>query len=197
MLALELKNKYKSLLNKYEINTPLRLSHFFAQLHHESGGFTILKESLNYSVEGLLKTFGRHRISNTQALQFGRTKTRPANQEAIANIIYGGDWGEKNLGNINKGDGWKFIGRGFKQLTGRANYSNLSKDTGLDYLNNPEWLEKEADAIISACWFWKRNNCNFFADKNDIVGLTKKINGGLLGLKERKKWLNIYKNLIK
>lgn len=109
MTALELSNKYKTLLNKNGVNTPLRLSHFFAQADHESG----LKpkvENINYSVDGLLKSFGRHRITHTQAYDYGRSANHSANQQAIANIIYGGSWGKNNLGNIQPGDGWKFRG---------------------------------------------------------------------------------------
>lgn len=192
MKVLELSNKYKSLLNQNGINSPLRLAHFFAQISHESQGFTKLRENLNYSVEGLLKTFGRHRISEAQAKQYGRTKTRSADQEALANILYGGKWGEENLGNKVFGDGFKFIGRGFKQLTGYYNYLLLSKDVRIDYVNHPEWLEREADAMVSACWFWKKNRCGELADANDIVKLTKRINGGSLGLSQREKLFKEY-----
>jgi putative chitinase len=194
---MELKNKYKTLLDSYKINTPLRLAHFFAQTDHESLGFTKLKENLNYSVDGLLETFRRERISELDCKRLGRTETRKANQETIANIIYGGYYGRVNLGNIKIGDGFKYIGRGYMHTTGRANYAELSKDTGVDYLSNPEWLEREADALLSACWFWKSNNCNSFADKDDLVGLTKKINGGKNGLVERAEKLEKYKQIFK
>ncbi len=101
MTALELSNKYKTLLNKNGINTPLRLAHFFAQADHESG----LKpkvENLNYSVDGLLKNFGSHRITHTQAYDYGRSANHAANQQAIANIIYGGSWGKNNLGTFSQ-----------------------------------------------------------------------------------------------
>jgi putative chitinase len=186
IMIINLYNKYKTMLNEHGINTPLRLAHFFAQIEHESGGFKILKESLNYSLSGLLSTFGRHRISVEQAKRFSRTATRRANQIAIANTVYGGEWGLKNLGNTQPNDGSKFIGRGFKQVTGRANYTQLSKDTGIDYVNNPELLLREADAMLSACWFWKKNNCNRFADADDIEGLTRVINGGKNGLEQRR-----------
>ncbi len=192
---MELAKKYKTLLEKYEVNTPLRLVHFFAQINHESGNFTRLQENLNYSVDGLMKTFGRHRITEAQAREFGRTTKQRANQEAIANILYGGEWGRKNLGNLKLGDGFRFRGRGFKQVTGRANYTKLSKDVAIDYLNNPDWLLREADAMLSALWFWKNNDCNDFADKDDVVGLTKIINGGRIGLAQRQKLTNDYKKV--
>jgi putative chitinase len=197
MKALELATKYKTLLDNYQINTPLRLAHFFAQIHHESNGFTQLKENLNYSVSGLLKTFGRHRITEGQAKQFGRLKNRPANQEALANILYGGEFGRKNLGNINPGDGFKFIGRGFKQVTGRGNYTVLSKDVRIDYINNPDWLLREPDAMISACWFWQKNKCNIQADNDNVVALTRIINGGANGLPQRRDLVKTYKTIFK
>lgn len=196
MTALELSNKYRTLLKSYQINTPLRLAHFFAQIHHESQGFTRLVENLNYSVNGLIRTFGRHRISENDAMSYGRRYNKHANKEMIANIIYGGEFGRKNLGNIHLGDGFKFIGRGFKQVTGRSNYTLLSKDVRIDYINNPEWLEREPDAMISACWFWNSNNCNIFADRDNVVGLTKKINGGRNGLTERYNLTQNYKKIF-
>ena len=196
MKAKELQKKYQTMLKAYQIDTPLRLAHFFAQIHHESNDFKILKESLNYSVQGLLKTFGRHRISEQNARLYGRTITQPANQEMIANLIYGGEFGKRNLGNNQIGDGFKFIGRGFKQITGRANYTLLSKDLRIDFINNPELLEQEPNAMLSACWFWKANKCNSFADRDDVIGLTKRINGGSNGLNERFKLSENYKKLF-
>jgi putative chitinase len=197
MKARELANKYRTMLNNHGINTPLRLAHFFAQIDHESNGFRTLQENLNYSVDGLLKTFGRRRISEADARRLGRQGTRPANQVEIANILYGGEWGRRNLGNTQVGDGWRFVGRGAKQVTGRANYTQLSRDTKVDYVNNPEWLLREADAMLSACWFWKRNNCNRFADIDDVSRLTRVINGGQLGLRERQQLTNQYKEVFK
>lgn len=95
---------------KYGIDTPRRQAHFIAQVGHESASFKILRENLNYSVDGLLKNFSRSRISEADANKYGRTNTQPANQQAIANAIYGGAWGLKNLGNTGFGDGWKFRG---------------------------------------------------------------------------------------
>lgn len=105
---------------------PRWLAYIMATPHHETGArFTPISESLNYSVQGLLNTFGRHRISSADANRLGRTSSRPANQEAIANIIYGGDWGRRNLGNTSPGDGWRYRGRGLVQITGRANYAKF------------------------------------------------------------------------
>jgi putative chitinase len=194
---MELARKYRTILDRAGINTTLRLAHFFAQIDHESGGFKQLQENLNYSVDRLLKTFGRHRITEAQAREFGRQGTRPANQQAIANILYGGEWGRRNLGNTQPTDGWNYRGRGFKQVTGRANYAKLSKDTGKDYLNKPDLLLNEADAMISAIWFWTTNNLNRIADRDDVRAVTRVINGGTIGLKQRQDLTNKYKELFK
>jgi len=98
--------------------------------------------------------------------------------------------GRKDLGNIHAGDGLKFKGRGFIQITGRANYTELSKDLGIDFVTNPQLLEQEANAIISALWFWNKRNLNALADKNDSKAITKKINGGYNGLAERQKYFD-------
>ncbi len=160
MTALELSQKYKTLLNSYGINTPLRLAHFFAQLDHESGGFYYLKELGN---DAYFKKYE----------------------------------GRKDLGNTVKGDGLKYKGRGYIQITGRSNYTALSNDTKVDYVNNPQWLEREADAMISALWFWNKKKLNTIADKDDILSITKKINGGLIGINDRKTKLAKYKKIFR
>lgn len=104
--------------------------------------------------------------------------------------------GRKDLGNIFAGDGLKYKGRGFIQITGRANYTELSKDLKIDFLNNPELLEQEANAILSALWFWKKKKLNVFADEDNISTITKRINGGFNGINERKKLLEDYKKLL-
>ncbi|PWN67609.1 glycoside hydrolase family 19 protein [Chryseobacterium oncorhynchi] len=207
MTALELSNKYKTHLNKNGINTPLRLAHFFAQADHESG-LKPKTESLNYSVEGLLSTFGKDRITNTQAYDYGRSVNHPANQMVIANIVYGGTWGRENLGNITPGDGWKYRGRGIFQITGRSNYlqlTNYAKSKGLDvnYIENPDLLLNESDSIIAALWYWNSRGLNNFADKDDVYSVSKIINIGSLkkkgtpkGLIERESKLKYYKTVF-
>jgi len=185
-VAEQLASKYRTLLNKYEINTPLRLAHFFAQLHHESG-LKPIQENLNYSKEGLLRTFPKY-FTPQLAEQYAR---KP---QAIANRVYANRMGN---GNEASGEGFRYRGRGHIQLTGKSNYIALSKDTGVDYVNNPDWLLREADALISALWFWKKNNLNSFSDKDDIKGLTKRINGGFNGLADRIKHTNNYKTIFK
>lgn len=193
--------KYKTLFEKYCVSTYLRIAHFMAQIKHESG-LKPINESLNYSVEALISGFGRHRISISDAKKYGRIDGKQkANQEMLANILYGGKWGLENLGNTEKGDGWKFRGRGFKQITGRANYESLSRDTGIDFVNNPDLLLSEVDAMVSALWFWNKNNLNRYADVDNLDAISDLINLGHLtktvgdskGFDKRKLYLSQYK----
>lgn len=169
----------------YDINTPRRISGFLSQIGHESGGLARLEESLNYSVEALLSMFGRHRISEADARRYGRAPGQQANQEAIANCLYGGEWGRKNLGNTQAGDGWKFRGRGLKHLTGRDNYQRCGYAIGEDFITYPERLLMPVNAALSAGWFWWVNRLNQIADRGDVPAMTKVVNGGDNGLKER------------
>lgn len=203
---MKLYEKYKSLLDKHNVITILRLSHFFSQIKTESG-LKPIDESLNYSVESLLSLFGRHRISVSDAKKYGRIDGKQkANQEMIANILYGGEWGKEKLGNTKPGDGWKYRGRGFKQITGRANYQQLSDDTGIDFINNPDLLLSEVDAMVSALWFWNKHKLNDLADftglkenpktkkKEDaVILITRVINGGSNGLDKRRQYFEEYK----
>lgn len=181
-----------------EIDTPLRQAHFLAQIAVESAGFTRVRESLNYSVAGLLDVFGRHRISADDCERYGRTPAHPANQPAIAERIYGGDWGRKNLGNTQPGDGALFIGRGLKQLTGRANYRACSRDLHGDdrLLTHPELLEEPEAAAESAVWFWASHQLNRLADADNISAVTSVVNGGQNGLTDRKAWLERFKRAV-
>lgn len=179
---------------RYNINTPLRRAHFLAQIDHESNGFRTVRENLNYAVDALLKMFPR-RIDPADARRFGRMPGQPANQEAIANAIYGGEWGAKNLGNTEEGDGWKFIGRGLIQITGRANYAQCSREMlgSGQLLGAPQLLESADLAAMSAGWFWHSRGLNALADQDDIEGVTRVINGGKNGLGHRKELLAKYK----
>ncbi|MBI5941658.1 MAG: glycoside hydrolase family 19 protein [Caulobacterales bacterium] len=148
-------------------------------MHHESQGFARLSESLNYSVEGLLATFGRHRISEADCRALGRTATRKADKRAIANKVYGGEWGRKNLGNTEPNDGWDMRGSGFKMNTGRANIT----ETGF----TGEQLRTDVNAAADAAAnFFVKHGCIPFARADDVEGLTKRINGGAIGLAERR-----------
>lgn len=171
--------KYKTLLNSYHVNTSLRIAHFMAQIEHESG-LKPISENLNYNAKGLGATFKKYFPTIELATAYAR---KP---EMIANRVYANRMGN---GNYESGDGWKFRGRGFLQITGKDNYLVLSKDTRIDCFNNPDLLLQEANAMISALWFWQKNKLNTFADKDDIIGLTKRINGAFIGLEHRKELL--------
>jgi len=178
---MKLQEKYKSLFEKYEINVPLRIAHFMAQIEHESG-LKPISENLNYSKEGLLKIFPKY--LNSDNANFYAKKP-----ELIANKVYCNRMGN---GNYESGEGWKYRGRGFIQITGKENYFRLANDTDIDCFKNPNLLLEEANAMISALWFWNLKGLNTLADKNDIVGITKRINGGLNGIEHRKELLKKY-----
>lgn len=173
-----------------EIDTAMRVAHALAQQSVETRGFTQLVESLNYSVDGLKGTFRRSRISAADCERLGRKPGEPAlspaRQQAIANIIYGGAFGRTQLGNTEDGDGARFIGRGAKQTTGRANYAQVKQLTGADVISNPALLEEPELGMRAACIFWADRKCNEMADDDDIKALTLRINGGDNGLDDRK-----------
>ena len=173
----DLSTSLNEYLEKYEINTELRVAHFLAQTAHESCEFTIFIENLNYGTKGLLDTFPKY-FNRTNISKYNR------NPEKIANKIYANRMGN---GDSESGDGWMFRGRGLIQLTGRGNYSEffkyINKPLDLDYLTTPE------GAVESSCWYWDDRDINHYADIDDIVSVTKKINGGVLGLDSRKLYL--------
>lgn len=166
------------LLDDFEINTPLRISHFLAQTSHESSDFTRLVENLNYSQDGLLRTFKKY-FNPEQAAHYAR---KP---EKIANRVYANRLGN---GPESSGDGWKYRGRGAIQITGKTNYLNCSQYLFGDdeLLKTPDLLLEPKYAILSACWFWEVNGLNKIADGNNIELLTRRINGGTNGLADRR-----------
>lgn len=165
-------------LPDYDINTPPRIAAFVAQCAHESGGFKFLKENLNYRAESLVKVWPRHFPDIATAKRYERK------QEMIANRAYANRMGN---GPEESGDGWKFLGRGLIQLTGRNNYQAFADSIETPIDDIPEYLQTFEGAVQSACWFWENNNLNKWADTGDIVTLTKKINGGTIGLADRQK----------
>lgn len=173
-----------------------RAAMFLGQVHVESGGFRSVVESLNYADTALIAMFGRHRISVEDARKFGRRAGQQANQNALANILYGGEWGAKNLGNTQPGDGWRFRGRGLKQLTGRDNYRRFSRawlgDESL--LLNPGRVAEPDGAVASAVWFWAVNGLNELADRGTAEQVTRVVNGAQNGLADRKLWTERYRD---
>jgi putative chitinase len=171
---------------RYGINANARrLSHFLAQVLHESGNLTVLTESMNYPPQALLATFGQHRITPEQARQLGRSPGHPAKQEAIANVVYGGEFGRVQLGNTQVGDGWRFRGHAAMQMTGRDSFQRIGKRMGVDFVSNPELSLQAPYILLTACEEWSEKRCNEVADANDIVAVTKRINGGRIGLPQR------------
>ena len=168
------------ILPDFEINTPKRVAAFLAQCGHESAGFSVLKENLNYSAEGLNKIFKKYFPTLESAQPYAR------NPEKIANKVYSNRMGN---GDEASGDGWKYRGRGPIQLTGKDNYRAFAND----YFEDPETLLNDPDLLIdhiptsllAAVWFWQKNKLNVQADAGDIKTMTKKINGGFIGLEDR------------
>jgi putative chitinase len=167
------------LLPDYDINTPQRIAAFVAQCAHESGGFTALKENLNYKAVTLRKIFPKYFPDDAIANHYA---SLPNKQEAIANKVYASRMGN---GDESSGDGYRYCGRGLIQLTGKNNYQAFADSLEMDVEDVPEYLATFEGAAQSACWFWESNNLNQWADKGDILTLTKRINGGTIGLDDR------------
>jgi len=171
----------EQLLPDYSIDTPERIAAFIAQCSHESAGFTALKENLNYKAATLRKIFPKYFPTDELAQHYA---SLPNKQEAIANKVYANRMGN---GPEESGDGYRFCGRGLIQLTGRDNYSWFAASLDISVEEASEYLQTFEGAAQSACWFWETNSLNRWADAGDIVMLTKKINGGTIGLEDRKK----------
>jgi putative chitinase len=162
----------------YNLNdNPKRLAAFLAQIAHESGGFNFVMENLNYSAKGLVGTFKKYFPTEEIAKQYER---KP---EKIANRVYANRMGN---GDENSGDGYKYRGRGLIQLTGKFNYTKFSQSIDLSLDETVKYLETPEGAVASAGWFWDNNKLNRFCDNDDFITLTKRINGGTIGLADRK-----------
>jgi len=168
----------EQLLPDYEINTAQRIAAFVAQCAHESGGFTTIKENLNYRPESLVKLFKKY-FDLPLAQQYCAHSNK---QEAIANRIYANRMGN---GDEASGDGFRYCGRGLIQLTGKSNYQNFADSLQMAVEDVPEYLATFEGAAQSACWFWEANHLNRWADAGDILKMTKVINGGTIGLEDR------------
>jgi putative chitinase len=162
---------------KYDISTPQRQACFIGQCAHESNNFRVLEENLNYSAARLMAVWPSRFPSADVAGQYAN------NPEKLAEKVYGH---RADLGNTEDGDGFRFHGRGAIQLTGRNLYANCGSGLGVDLVGNPNWLVDPQYAALSAGWFWNKKSLNLLADANDIETMTKRINGGLNGLEDRK-----------
>lgn len=179
------------IMETFKINTPLRLAHFLSQCMHESGNFKFLIENLNYSENGLLSTFPKY-FSNGSAAQYAR------NPERIANRVYANRMGN---GDEWSGDGWKYRGRGYIQLTGKANYVSFSQSVGENVVSNPDLVSTKYP-LASSAWFFHRNALNTIADKGPsvdvITAVTRRVNGGTKGLSDRiSKFNQVYPLLLR
>jgi putative chitinase len=167
------------ILPKYEINTPNRIAGFFAQCGHESMNFTVLSENLNYRAETLEKLFSKY------FSKAGRNAADYAKQpEKIANVIYAG---RMSNGDTASGDGYRFRGRGVVQLTGRDNYTQFGKSVGMSPEQVIDYVTTKKGALESACWYWNSRNINAACDANDITKMSKLVNGGTIGIDDRRK----------
>jgi putative chitinase len=160
---------------KYDISTPQRQACFIGQTMHESGGYKHLVENLNYSAKGLVSTWPSRFPNEEYAEEYARKPER------IANKVYSG-----RMGNTEDGDGAKYIGRGLIQLTGKENYANCGLGLGVDLVGNPDWLATPKYAALSAGWYWNKRNLNADADTMNVDSMTRKINGGNIGIADRK-----------
>lgn len=172
----------------HEINSPLRVAHFIANACHETGKLKRLVESFDYTPARLKALFAPRRITMAQADALGRKPSERVvpleRQQRIANIIYGGEWGRRNLGNTQPNDGWYFRGKGLIQLTGRANHTRFAKAIETDVVRLQEMLETREGAAMSAASFWLKTGCNVPADAGACGVVRKLVNGGTLGLAE-------------
>ena len=172
-------NALSKLLPDYKIDTPKRIAAFIAQCAHESGNFMVLQENLNYRPATLRKIFPKYFPTDDLANDYC---SRPNKQEAIANRVYASRMGN---GDEASGDGFRYRGRGLIQLTGKDNYTFFAGSLGITVEEAAEYTQTFEGAAQSACWFWETNKLNQWADKGDIVTLTKRINGGTIGLDDR------------
>ena len=170
-----------SAMEEFEIDTPGRIAAFLAQVAHESGNFRAVHENLNYKAEGLTKIFHKYFPDMETAEDYAHQP------EKIANRVYSNRMGN---GDEASGDGWRYCGRGLIQLTGKDNYSACGAELEVDLHENPGYLETPEGAARSAAWFWWSRDLNALADEKDIKAITKKINGGYIGLEDREKHYN-------
>lgn len=177
-------------MQKFAVNTPLRLAHFLAQCGHESGGFKLTQENLNYSAKGLMGIFKKYFPTQALADQYAR---KP---EKIANRVYGGRMGN---GPEASGEGYKFRGRGYIQLTGKQNYTAFDASVPESIVDNPDLVATKYP-LASAAWFWSKNGLNAIADQGSsvetVTKATKRVNGGTIGLADRIKHFKEYHALL-
>jgi len=188
-IPIQVVNELESVMREFNISNPFRLAHFLAQTAHESGNFKHIRENLNYSAEGLIKVFPKY-FSKETALWYAR---KP---EAIANVVYGNRMGN---GDKNSGDGWRFRGRGYLQLTGKINYKAFGDYIGVDLITNPDLVATKYP-LTSAAWFFEKNKlwdvCDQGLHQDIVKQVTKRVNGGTIGLADRISKTNVLSTLL-
>ena len=188
-IPIQVVNELESVIREFDISNPFRLAHFLAQTAHESGNFKHVRENLNYSAEGLLRTFPKY-FSKETAPIYAR---KP---EMIANIVYESRMGN---GNRNTGDGWRFRGRGYLQLTGRVNYKSFGDFISVDLTKDPDLVATKYP-LTSAAWFFEKNKlwaiCDQGVDVATIRQVSRRVNGGTIGLQDRISKTNVISNLL-
>ena len=184
-------NEIPSVINKFQINTSIRLTHFLSQCAHESGGFKLIMENLNYSTKGLLTIFPKYFKDASLAETYNR---KP---EKIASRVYGNRMGN---GDESTGDGWRYRGRGYIQLTGKGNYIEFDSFVEDDIIKNPDLVATKYP-LLSAAWFFNKNGINIVSDRGAEVevvkSVTKKVNGGFNGLQDRQKYFDKYYTILR
>jgi len=188
-IPLQVLNELGDVMKDFNITNSFRLTHFLAQVAHESGNFRFVRENLNYSTEGLLKVFPKYLDKNTAPLYARKP-------EQIANIVYESRMGN---GNRNTGDGWRFRGRGYLQLTGRTNYKAFGDYIGVNLLVNPDLVATKYP-LTSAAWFFEKNNlwaiCDQGVDIATIRRVSQRVNGGFNGISDRVSKTNVLFNIL-
>lgn len=188
-IPIQVVNELEIVMREFNISNPFRLAHFLAQTAHESGNFKHVRENLNYSAEGLIKVFPKY-FSKETALWYAR---KP---EAIANVVYGNRMGN---GDKNSGDGWRYRGRGFLGLTGKSNYKAFGDFIGVDLVKDPDLVATKY-ALTSAAWFFEKRGlwkiCDNGMSDDIVVRVSKLINGGTIGLTDRRSKTKVFSDLL-
>ena len=188
-IPIQVADELSGVMKDFNITNSFRLTHFLAQVAHESGNFKFVRENLNYSAEGLLKVFPKYFDINTAPLYARKP-------EMIANIVYESRMGN---GNRNTGDGWRFRGRGYLQLTGKTNYKSFGDFIGVNLLVNPDLVATKYP-LTSAAWFFEKNKlwaiCDQGVDLATIRKVTQRVNGGYNGISDRVSKTNVFLNLL-
>ncbi len=188
-IPIQVVNELEVVMREFNISNPFRLAHFLAQTAHESGNFKHVRENLNYSAEGLIKVFPKY-FSKETALWYAR---KP---EAIANVVYGNRMGN---GDKNSGDGFRYRGRGFLGLTGKSNYKAFGDFIGVDLVKDPDLVATKY-ALTSAAWFFEKRGlwkiCDNGMSDDIVVRVSKLINGGTIGLTDRRSKTKVFSDLL-